>query len=125
MPGLVFLVPLLTACGDSKYAQAGVGAGIAVAAVGVHRAITGGCWGQCPSGYVCNHDTGVCEIGECMPPCAVGSHCARASHGALLCEPDPTTMHFGAAQATRPAATADGGVSAGGRAEGGVGRPPD
>lgn len=122
---LVLLSLLTTACGDSRYAQAAVGTGIAVGAVGLHRAITGGCWGQCPSGYLCNHETGVCEHGECTPPCATGSHCARASHGALLCEPDAATLRFGAAPATRVAPIADGGAPASARLEGGATRPPE
>jgi len=101
MRRLLLLCLTLAACGDT-YTQAAVGTGVAVAAVGLNRALTGGCWGQCRAGYLCNHGSGLCERGECAPPCATGSHCARARSGNLVCEPDPGTLRYGTATKHSP-----------------------
>lgn len=117
---LLVLAALLGAgCGDSKYAQAGVGTAAAVAAVGLNRAVTGDCWGRCQAGYLCNQESGLCERGECMPPCATGSHCTRGPTGELACAPDPATLRYGSRRppAKTPASPAgagkDGGAEAG------------
>lgn len=109
----------VSACGDSNYQRAAVGTGVAVAAVAVHRAITGYCWGQCRSGLVCNEKKGVCEPGECAPACSAGSHCTRTVHGDLLCTPDTGTYTL--TRRAPPVARA----GAGGSLDGGTGTALD
>jgi len=99
---LVLAALLGAGCGDSKYAQAAVGTAATIGAVGVNRAVTGDCWGRCQKGYLCNQGSGLCERGECTPPCAVGSHCERGNTGMLLCKPDPGTLRFGDTQNAAP-----------------------
>jgi hypothetical protein len=48
--------------GAGVFAATGVGAAI------VNRKVTGDCYASCPSGYACNHDTGICERRTCMCP---------------------------------------------------------
>jgi hypothetical protein len=89
---LLWLLPLAaTSCGSAnqeKYAQAAVGTGLAVAATGVHRALTKDCWGRCSPGYLCNEESGFCERGECLPGCEVGAHCVRDVRGIPYCARD-------------------------------------
>ncbi|HEY3497844.1 MAG TPA: hypothetical protein VGK73_24265 [Polyangiaceae bacterium] len=86
---LVALLP--TSCGSSnqdKYAQAAVGTGIAVAATGIHRAATKDCWGRCSPGYLCDQESGLCELGECLPRCEAGDHCVRDQRKLAYCVRD-------------------------------------
>lgn len=55
-----------------------------VAATGVNRALTKECWAACTPGYVCNHESGLCEPGECKPTCQEAQVCARVD-GQLSC----------------------------------------
>ena len=48
-----------------------------VAAVGINRAITDECWAACTPGYVCDHESGLCVQGECLPRCSEDQVCAR------------------------------------------------
>lgn len=80
---LVALVAL-AACSEANkqtYAQAAVGTVGAVAAVGVYRALTHDCWARCGPGYLCNQESGLCELGECLPGCEYGWHCMRDVRG--------------------------------------------
>jgi hypothetical protein len=84
-------MPLALGCGGAnqeKYAQAAVGTGIAVAATGAYRAVTKECWAQCSRGYLCNHESGLCELGDCLPGCEVGTHCARDAGRVAYCARD-------------------------------------
>jgi hypothetical protein len=70
----------LAACSEANkqtYAQAAVGTVGAVAAVGVYRAVTHDCWAVCRPGYLCNRESGLCELGDCVPGCEYGWHCVR------------------------------------------------
>jgi hypothetical protein len=79
--------------------------------VGLNRALTDDCWARCHQGDLCNHKTGLCEHGECTPPCATGTHCARSRSGSLVCEPDPGTLGYGRSpRPPRAPAPADAGV---------------
>ena len=90
------LAPLGAAgCGDANkhtYAQAAVATSLQLVAVGVHRAVTNDCWARCSPGYLCNQESGLCELGECVPACEYGSHCARDVVGDYHCvrDSDPT-----------------------------------
>lgn len=89
---LRLLVLLALGCGSAnqdKYKDAAIGTGIAIAATGVHRAVTKDCWGRCSPGYLCNEESGFCELGECMPACEVGSHCVRDARDLPYCARDP------------------------------------
>jgi hypothetical protein len=102
---LVWLPLALTCCGGAdkdKYAQAALGTGITVAAVGVNRAVTGDCWAQCSPGYLCNEKSGLCERGECYPDCEVGSHCVRDARDVTFCAPDATRAPPPKAQSNPP-----------------------
>lgn len=48
-----------------------------VAAVAVNRAVTNECWAACTPGYVCDHESGLCVQGECVPRCSDEQVCAR------------------------------------------------
>jgi hypothetical protein len=79
---------LNVSCSDANqntYAQAALATGILFGAVGIHRAITNDCWARCSPGYLCNHESGLCEPGECVPACEFGAHCARDVNGAYRC----------------------------------------
>jgi hypothetical protein len=93
-PGLIvaLVVPLgLWSCSranQTNYAHAAIGTGAAIGWVGVHRAITKDCWGRCRLGYLCNEENGLCELGECLPGCEVGTHCVRDLRGRTYCVND-------------------------------------
>ena len=81
----------LGACSEANqqnYVKAAAATGVAVAAVGVNRAITNDCWARCSTGYLCNEESGLCEPGECLPGCEVGSHCVRDVRGMTYCVRD-------------------------------------
>jgi hypothetical protein len=100
MPFAAALV--ICGCGDSNYQKAAIATGVAVATVGLHRAITGDCWARCTAGHVCNWRTGLCERGECAPACAVGWSCVRTSRGELVCEQDIGSLSIGAGAVSSP-----------------------
>jgi hypothetical protein len=75
---------------QSNYVKAAVGTGALLAATGVNRAVTKSCWGNCSRGYACNEKTGLCELGECLPGCAVGTHCVRDARDITYCARDST-----------------------------------
>jgi hypothetical protein len=88
-------VPWLLAIGSScsnanqhTVAQAGIATVIAVTTVGIHRALTHDCWARCRPGYLCNHESGLCELGECLPSCPYGTHCTRDVGGTYRCASD-------------------------------------
>jgi hypothetical protein len=97
-----------TSCGgnnQSNYAKAAIGAGTMIAATGVNRALTKGCWGTCSKGYACNEQSGLCELGECLPGCEVGSHCVRDARDITYCARDASpTSSPKATAATSPSA---------------------
>ena len=68
-------------CGGNPYTEAAVATGVAVAATGVHRAITDDCWARCSPGYACNQESGLCEPGECDPSCPAGYMCSVTPTG--------------------------------------------
>jgi hypothetical protein len=77
---IVLLAGLLVACGGkhtsaSKYASAGVTAGLGVAAAGIYRASTGGCWADCRPGTTCDEPSGTCVPLPCGGDCPAGTHC--------------------------------------------------
>ena len=90
-----------TSCGpknEENLKNAAIAAPVAIAMVGVYRAVTNECWGRCSTGYLCNEESGLCELGECLPGCEVGSHCVRDPRGNTSCVSDTgVTIHF-----TRP-----------------------
>ena len=61
--------------GQNDPLGAAVLAGSAVAATGVNRAVTHGCYSSCPYGTSCNHDTGMCEKLTCA--CRADLVCER------------------------------------------------
>lgn len=83
---------LVSACGSSsEYGEAAGGLGVAVAATAVNRGMTGQCWGVCSPGYACNRESGLCERGDCDPPCAAGMSCALTPTG-TECRTTPTPV---------------------------------
>lgn len=66
LPGRPLLTLLLAftpvACGSSSSAatNAAIGAGVAVAAAGINRAVNNECWAACRPGLVCNRASGLC-----------------------------------------------------------------
>jgi len=82
------------ACGSCSetnqqtYKEAALATGITVASVGIYRAITRDCWARCRPGYLCNEESGLCELGECLPGCEYGTHCARDVRGEYRCVTD-------------------------------------
>jgi len=88
---VLFALPVALGCGSAnqdKYVQAAVGTGVAVATTGMYRAATKDCWAHCSPGYLCNQESGLCELGECLPACEVGMHCARDVGDVAYCTRD-------------------------------------
>jgi len=82
---LGFAVTLvLPACGASNEVKAVTGAAVMIAATGVNRKLTGECWAACTPGYVCDHESGMCVVGECRPSCPETQACVRMDAG-LMC----------------------------------------
>jgi hypothetical protein len=52
----------------NDFVGAGVYAATGLGAAAVNRKVTGDCYAACTTGYVCNHDTGMCEQRTCMCP---------------------------------------------------------
>jgi hypothetical protein len=109
-------VPWFLALGGScsnanqhTYAQAGIATAIAVTTVGIHRALTGDCWARCRPGHLCNHESGLCEPGECLPGCPYGTHCTRDVGGTYRCASD--LGHQPIQSSFRAAPASDGGLA--------------
>jgi hypothetical protein len=81
----LLLVPL-PACGGgaSKAASDAVTAGLAVAAAGVNRAVTGACWADCPTGTRCDEASGTCVPLPCRNACPADGRC-RVVDGKETC----------------------------------------
>ena len=77
-----------SAASGSSYGAAFAAAAVLVAAVGVHRARTGDCWGHCGPGLACDAKSGLCLSGQCEPACGNGETCQLLSVGPT-CGPDP------------------------------------
>ena len=73
---------------SEKYAQAAIGTSAVLVATGVSRAVSKSCWANCSTGYACNESTGLCELGECLPGCEVGTHCVRDTRDITYCARD-------------------------------------
>ncbi len=80
---------LVSACGCSTHEAVAATATVsgAVAFAALNRAATGDCWGRCSNGYVCNHESGLCEPGECNPSCTAGYQCSVVPAG-YACTPE-------------------------------------
>jgi hypothetical protein len=63
------------ACGGGDYAGAAVTAGAAVAAAGVYRAATDGCWAACAQGEECDEVSGMCVPAPCGDACPADWRC--------------------------------------------------
>lgn len=75
--------------GDTnEYGDAVGGLAIGVAATGANRAANGDCWGRCSPGFSCNRENGLCERGDCDPPCPGGMSCTFNATG-NECRGDP------------------------------------
>lgn len=76
---------------QNDYVGAGVFAATAVGAVALHRTLTGGCYASCPEGYVCNHETGICDRRPCM--CPADQVCEVVGGQVLCTQPRRRTEH--------------------------------
>jgi hypothetical protein len=85
----------LVGCGGSpggrSYSEAAAATAVAVAATGVHRAITKDCWARCSPGYACNRESGLCQPSECTPECVAGYTCTVTPTG-NTCQADAQPM---------------------------------
>jgi hypothetical protein len=75
---LYVVLPTTFACvvmGIGTYPAAAVMAGTGVAAVGVNRSITGGCWGACQVHWRCERDSGLCVPPPCRDECHFDEVC--------------------------------------------------
>jgi hypothetical protein len=107
----LFAAPGCSEANKQNYAYAALGTSAGIAAVGLNRALTKDCWALCSPGYACNQESGLCELGECIPGCEYGWHCVRHPAGALLCEPDPNQARMTSAPAaSSPPGTAPQGL---------------
>ena len=61
--------------GVAPYPAAAVMAGTGVAAVGVNRAVTGDCWGNCLGKTTCERDSGLCIPRPCGDECRYDEVC--------------------------------------------------
>lgn len=77
------LVVLAAACGSKHdYAGAAATAGLGVAGAAAYRATTGGCWGQCLNGMVCDRASGMCVAhSTCTQGCAPNERCQEGVVG--------------------------------------------
>jgi hypothetical protein len=95
MRGLAPIALLLLSCNTPKQAAFAAGtAAVAVAAAAVHRAATDSCWGSCGNGYICDRQTGMCEL----PPeteevramsARQDAGCIEEDDGRIVCPDDP------------------------------------
>lgn len=74
--GWILGLAMLSGCKAAPHAitNAVIGTALAATASGVSRA-TGGCYASCPTGSVCNGETGLCEQMPCDGRCAVNERC--------------------------------------------------
>ncbi|GEM_PF-2176769 len=103
-----------TGCHAGESGAAVAALGTTILLTGVRRAATGDCWASCGAGTICNRERGLCEKGECVPACPVGSHCLRDLDGSLTCRDDPMAFTPGGEARVGPgsAATAAGAAGA-------------
>jgi hypothetical protein len=96
LASLVLGLVALVACGggSSTYAAAGIGLGATVLATGIHRAVTGSCWANCAKGFYCDHESGMCQRGECDPSCREGDYCVKEASGDFRCVAPAGTYAF-------------------------------
>jgi hypothetical protein len=96
LASLVLGFSALVACGggSSTYAAAGIGLGATVLATGIHRAVTGSCWANCAKGFYCDHESGMCQRGECDPSCREGDYCVKEASGDFRCVAPAGTYAF-------------------------------
>jgi hypothetical protein len=70
------LVAASSGCGGSHdYAGAAITAGMAVAAAGVYRTATDGCWADCGPGFECDEPSGACVPTPCHAKCHADYRC--------------------------------------------------
>jgi hypothetical protein len=103
-------------CSDANkhtYGQAAVATVAAVGVVGLHRALTRDCWARCRPGYLCNEESGLCELGECLPGCEFGTHCVRDALGHYRCTSDLGNHQVRSSLRATPAGSAVGASDAG------------
>jgi hypothetical protein len=65
---MLILLAMIVSCSDANknaYAQAAVGTGILLGAVGMHRVLTNDRWARCSPGHLCTQESGLCEAGDC------------------------------------------------------------
>jgi hypothetical protein len=75
---VVLVVCALTASCENRVraADAATVGAVAVGATMIYRATTGGCWGQCRGGHVCDPETGTCvELPACGGRCFGDERC--------------------------------------------------
>jgi hypothetical protein len=106
VPGFLALAGSCSNQNQHTYAQAGVAAVVAVTTVGIHRALTSDCWARCRPGYLCNRESGLCELGECLPGCPYGTHCVRDVGGKYRCASDLGNQPIQSSFRTPPASDA-------------------
>lgn len=95
---VVLGVVVVAACGgNSTYGAAAVGLGATVLASGINRVATGACWANCTKGYYCDHESGVCQRGECDPSCREGDYCVKEANGYFRCVAPAGTYPLGKA----------------------------
>lgn len=80
LPLLALAAPLAAtvACkgvDGGQVAAAAITTGLAVAAAGVNRAATGGCWADCPIGTECDEESGACVPLPCRAACPAEHRC--------------------------------------------------
>jgi len=105
---VALVLTVLASCGHAGgYGAGAAGLGVAVAATGLYRGVTGDCWAACSAGYVCDRARGVCVAGECLSAgCVPGSRCVIEPDGHFDCVADPSVIPIGGSAARRPAAFA-------------------
>lgn len=82
--------------GGSEYGEAAGGLAVGVAATALNRGLTGDCWGRCSPGFSCNRESGLCEQGDCDPPCPAGMSCSLTTTGTeCRGNPAPVVDPFG------------------------------
>jgi hypothetical protein len=81
-----------------------------VAAAGVNRAVTGGCWAACPTGTTCDHESGLCEKLPCSSHCPADLKCEIVG-GEEVCVQPKAESALASASADGGADASDGGAS--------------
>lgn len=107
---LAFGLLAITACGGgnaTNYAAAGIGLGATVVASGINRALTGSCWAVCAKGFYCDHESGLCQRGECDPSCRDGEYCVKEDTGDFRCAIPAGTYAFSQSKPPPPPSESD------------------